>query len=530
MKILKKIILFSFLLPHLLFGQVTASNNFANLFSKFEAYSKNAQKDWKVPGLAIAVVHKGQPYYITNGTLSINSDQPVTEETRFFIASVTKVITSTVILKLAEKGIIDLDDPVVKYIKDFKLSDPEITKKITIKHILSQSVGLKGFAGDSFINLGFSPKEMKTVLEKFPIKKPFAYKYSNYFSSLMKSIVEKATGKSFEQIAQELIFKPLAMTKTTYDSPLESKGFLASCGSEKKLPHDFAKTHGVRENGLSEINPPREIFNYITSMGVSSTIIDMAEFTKFLLGYKPDILSQKYFDHFKIPINTFIEKSPKSHVFPKIRISGMGHTVGLLKMDYGKDRKVKIYTQNGARPGITSRIAICPELDVGIMILCNLGSNMDCLLTDALTFYFFDLLLDTSDKDWSKDFLEENKEDFYKFKKFFEQEKIMNPMPHNDLRSFEGIYNHDAYGKIELKIKDSAFKMRYQKNNKSSFSQWITLTHLNGNRFTFPSYKLNASLSANFIGYMDIGQWENKKALTCNLMRELDDPPIFILK
>jgi len=95
-----------------------------------------------VPGMAVAVVRDGQTYVQCFGARDPKSGDPVTPETLFYIASVTKTFTATAICELADEGRLRLDDPVRKYLPRFQLPDSALTRSITIRDLLCHRYGI----------------------------------------------------------------------------------------------------------------------------------------------------------------------------------------------------------------------------------------------------------------------------------------------------------------------------------------------------------------------------------------------------
>lgn len=523
MNFIARILAFFLLIPFSVVADVPLKKNIDEIVSDIDAYTETTRKSWNVPAIAVVIVHKGKVYTILKGTKSISDSSPVNEHTRFQLLSLTKGITATLMLKLAEQGLISLDDPIVKYIPDFKLSNPRVTKTLTIGNILAQSVGLKQFAGDSFLKLGFSEKEVWHVLAQLSIKKQTGkdYTYSNHFHGLMKKIVEKVTQKPFETAAKELLFDPLKMSETTYAPQHEKGGFLLGCSGAKKLPNEFAKPHTIHGT-VYELPNIEQAFVHPSSMGVSSSPENMGKWLQFLMYNHPTLLKQKWFDRLRAPQNHYVIKNKNSYIFPKTRIDSIDYCYGVMRMPYGKDHKVKMYMQNGAWAGGTSRIAFAPELDLGIVVLCNLGSNQDCLAPEALMYHLMDTALGVNDTDWNTVILNHTNEQNQKFRQFFEQQKILTPHPHEDLAPYVGSYKNNLYGDVRLKVKENALWMGYRK-------KWVKLIHLNGNRFVFDAYKLADGYSSSYYAFVDLGYLgdRNKHALSCNLMPEGDEP-IFV--
>lgn len=523
MNFIARILAFFLLIPFSVVAGVHQKKDIDQIVLDLDSYTETVRKSWNVPAIAVVIVHKGKIYTILKGTRSISDNSPINEHTRFHVLSLTKGITATVMLKLAEQGRISLDDPIAKYVPDFKLSNPKATAMLTIGHVLAQSVGLKAFAGDSFLKLGFSEKELWPILAQLPVKKQTGkdYTYSNHFHGLMKKIVEKVTRQSFEMTAKELLFKPLKMDETSYAPQHEKGGMLSGCSGAKKLPNGFAKPHTIRGT-VYELPNIEQAFVYPSSMGISSNPKDMGKWLQFLMYNHPTLLKQKWFDLLRAPQNHYAVKSKNSYIFPKTRTDSIDYCYGAMLTPYGKDKKIKLYTQNGAWLGGTARMAFAPELDLGIIVMCNLGSNQDCMAPEALTFALMDAVLGIQDTDWNTVILNHTHEQNQKFRQFFEQQKISTPYPHEDLTSYVGDYKNLLYGDAALKIKENALWMGYRK-------KWVKLTHLNGNRFVFDAYKLADGFSSSYYAFVDLGYLgdKNKHALSCNLMPEGDDP-IFV--
>ena len=111
----------------------------------FDEVIKKAIKDFKVPGLAIAVVKNGEVIYAEGfGQRNIEKDLPVTPRTLFAIGSCTKAFTTFVMGALVEEGKLEWDTPVRTYLPDFRMSDPIATESITPRDMVTHRSGLPG--------------------------------------------------------------------------------------------------------------------------------------------------------------------------------------------------------------------------------------------------------------------------------------------------------------------------------------------------------------------------------------------------
>ncbi len=121
----------------------TAAVHAAPDFSAIDATVNQLLAMYSVPGAAIGIDQNGQVVYTKGyGYADAEHKTPVIEQTVFSIGSVSKSFTVLDLAQLAEAGKVDLDAPVIRYLPDFKLSDPDATKALTIRQVLSHSTEL----------------------------------------------------------------------------------------------------------------------------------------------------------------------------------------------------------------------------------------------------------------------------------------------------------------------------------------------------------------------------------------------------
>ncbi|MFZ5823332.1 MAG: serine hydrolase domain-containing protein [Bacillota bacterium] len=120
----------------------------ANWIQQWEAYIGRRAVEHRVPGIAVGMAAQGEPAYLQGfGWRDRERGLPVTPETVFGIASITKSFTGVAIMQLQEQGILSVHDPVVRYLPAFRTPDPAQTKAITLHHLLSHTAGLPPLPG-----------------------------------------------------------------------------------------------------------------------------------------------------------------------------------------------------------------------------------------------------------------------------------------------------------------------------------------------------------------------------------------------
>lgn len=172
------------------------------------------------PGYAILVA-KGDSviYREAGGLANLESGLPMRPDHIFRIGSITKQFTASAILLLAEDGKLSLDDPLSKYVPDFKPNASEIT----ITQLLNHTSGVKSYTGmvkwtPEVHRQDFTPKDMikwfSGAEPDFAPGEAYAYNNSAYF--LLGYIIEKASGKSYEKFIEKNLFEPFGMKDSRY--------------------------------------------------------------------------------------------------------------------------------------------------------------------------------------------------------------------------------------------------------------------------------------------------------------------------
>ncbi len=167
----------------------------------------------RVPGLALAITHGDRVLYV-KGYGTARDEQPVTPQTQFLIASVSKSFKALAVMQLVEAGKIELDAPVQTYLPAFTLADPAVARQITVRHLLNQTSGLAD-AGFPELRLP-QPATMEDRIESLhtarsvaPPGREFHYFNPNY--QILARVVEVVSGQSFSAYLHTHIFAPLHM-------------------------------------------------------------------------------------------------------------------------------------------------------------------------------------------------------------------------------------------------------------------------------------------------------------------------------
>ncbi len=162
------------------------------------------------------IIYKG-----AYGQANMEWDIPNTPDTRFRLGSITKQFTATIVMQLVEQGKIKLDAKLSDYLPDYRKDTGE---KVTIHHLLTHTSGIPSYTGQPgfFQNVSRNPYKVDEFVKKyasgdleFEPGSKFRYNNSGYF--LLGAIIERVTGKPYEQVLKQNIFDPLGMKNTGYD-------------------------------------------------------------------------------------------------------------------------------------------------------------------------------------------------------------------------------------------------------------------------------------------------------------------------
>ena len=221
-----------------------------------------------LPGIAVGVVYDQQLVWSKGfGFADIEQKRPMTAQTRFRIASNSKLFAAIAIMQLREAGKLRLDDPVVKYLPWFKPrpAGPD-DGPITIEQLLSHSSGLQREAGDHWTSYNF-PTEAELIRLMSERQAAFPpqtrWKYSNLAFAVAGQVVEKITRQRWADYVQAHIITPLGMTSTSID----------------KTDPLLATPYAVRTpDGQRRILPFVDARGMASATGLTSTVDDLAKF------------------------------------------------------------------------------------------------------------------------------------------------------------------------------------------------------------------------------------------------------------
>ena len=334
----------------------------------FDAYVQQVLSTFAVPGAAVAIVKDGRVVLARGyGVRSLARREPVDSLTRFGIASNTKAFTASALMILAERGKLKLDEPVRTYLPDFAMYDSLATREMTVRDLLVHRSGLGLGAGD----LLWWPASTYTraeIASRLRYIKPAAsfrgaYAYDNVLYLVAGLVIEKVSGKSWEDFISTELLQPVGMT---HSSPRHAD---AASGGNTAVTH-------AEVDGKVVAVPPMTSDNTNPAGGIMSGAADLARWmiTQLDSGRTPDgkrLWSQRSTRELWSGVTPMPIGNTPPEIAP-LRLNFNLYALGFGVRDY---RGYKMVQHTGGLPGYLSQILMIPDLKVGVAVLTNQESG-----------------------------------------------------------------------------------------------------------------------------------------------------------
>ncbi|NNM33822.1 MAG: serine hydrolase [Gemmatimonadetes bacterium] len=408
---------------------------------RLDDYVTAAMDEWQVPGLALAVVHGDRVVYAKGfGVRDVTGADPVDEHTLFAVGSTSKAFTATALGMLVDEGKVGWDDPVVDHLPDFRMYDPWVTRELTIRDLLTHRSGLA--RGDAVWILW--PHDRAEVMRRIRYLEPTrslrsAWQYQNLMFLTAGEVVQRASGRTWDDFVAERIFSPLGMSRSvTSVSALDGLDNVAS-------PH-------VSVDGRSVVVEHKNIDNVGPAGSIYSSVAQMTEWIRLHLrnGRYGDVplVSDSVMEEMHAPQMVIQPDAPENSLHAK-NAYGTFNTYGLAwwVMDY---RGRTIVDHGGGIDGMRAHVALMPEMDVGMVALSNARPNN---LIAALMYRVFDHYLGGEMVDWSAEMLAEQEaaaQDQAEARAELEASRMMNTTPALPLDAYVGRYESRYYGAVDV--------------------------------------------------------------------------------
>lgn len=337
-----------------------------------------AMADHRIPGVVVAVVHQGETVLLQGYGYAVEPERAPVDprQTRFRVASITKIFNAIALLQLVEEGRVDLGAEFTRYLPDIDFDLPHGTPRV--RDLLTHTAGFEdAYLGHFWAVDDASDHALRDYIARFQpaqVRRPGeALVYSNYGTSVIGLIVETVSGMAYSDYVETRVLKPLGMTRSLMrDWPGEAL--------PDRLPaeayQDLARSHVWSAGRFA---PPDWAWMHGGMMpagGLLSTAEDMARFMRAQLADGGGVLS---------PGGLELLHTPSIANHPGVAANALGYWInevwGYPSLEHG-----------GSIFGFLSNLVLVPELELGVFVSTNApaGGRLSSQLPQRIVAQFFE--------------------------------------------------------------------------------------------------------------------------------------------
>ena len=314
--------------------------------AKIESLIQAELTQSKIPGLSVAIVSGDQLRYTKGfGMADLENSVAAKSTTVYRLGSLTKTITATAAMYLAEKGKLDLDAPVQKYCAAF----PDKPWPITTRQLLAHLAGMRDYNNQRFLEEYFSTRHYASITESLDIFKndPLLqepgtkYSYSTYGYDVLGCAIEGASAMTYEDYIRDIILKPTGMNQTGVDD-------VSRIIANRARGYGKSRDGIIRNTGLSDTS------NKIPAGGLVSTVEDISKFAIALRSGK--VLSDA-----TLAQMWTLQKTRDGQAIPYALGWRVAERNGLKEVFHG-----------GSAAGFSTFLYLLPEKSVVVVLMANL--------------------------------------------------------------------------------------------------------------------------------------------------------------
>ena len=441
----------------------------ADTINNINSFVLSMMAEWKIPATSITIVKDGKPYCSSAyGMKNMVKNLPATTNTLFPIGSCSKSFTAAALGILADEAKLDWNKPIKEYMPDFQLFDEVATNTITARDILSHRTGLPRH---DFVWL-FNNNDRESIFKNMKYLKPSKtlyaqYQYNNLMYNVAGVLIERLSGKTWENFVREKILIPLEMKSTVLTYP------------EMFKSSDYAMSYKMEKEQMIEAGFGSNVDAIGSAGSVKSNAVDM---TNWLLMQTQNgkfngkqIISEKNLKENHTPLQVVYPTEAK---YSELGFSsyGMGWNMNVYR---GNQRR----QHNGSIEGFRSQMTVFPNNNLGIFITTN-TNVADYDFVNIITNYISDNLLNINPIDWNSRLQKDRDEAKFeeeKKKKEHNSSRKMGAMMSHPIDYYAGVYEHPAYGTLQIFKTDRGLRVIF--HNKQTELTHFHYDFFEGNDF-----------------------------------------------
>ncbi len=399
---------------------------------------ERALEAFDTPGMGLAIVADGEVVLAEGyGFRDLEERKPADGDTLFAIGSCSKAFTTFLLGTLVDEGKLDWDEPVIKYLPDFRMKNDHSTRHLTVRDLVSHKSGLPRH---DLVWYG-SDASRRELYERIQHLEPFAdlrekYHYQNLMFMVAGYLAEQIEGKSWEQLTRERILDPLGMKRTNF--------------SVNDLPGDgnSALAHGPKDDEVVVI-PYRNIDTVGPAGSINSSPAEMARWLQVQLGGG------------EIDGARILQESTLREMHTPTTVMGGYPTDGKdLLSTYGLGWMINAYrghyrvSHGGGIDGFSAMVTVLPLEGYGIVALSNRGGTPT---SELVTRHAMDLLLGLEPEDWVGDAAKKQAEAEKAAEEIEDSDeslRVEGTTPSHPVADYVGEYEHAGYGVFSVALNE----------------------------------------------------------------------------
>jgi serine beta-lactamase-like protein LACTB, mitochondrial len=323
-------------------AQTTTPESEGALQTRASAVAAEGHKQSGAPGMSVAVVLDDRIAWASGfGMADLENEVPARANTVYRIASISKPIAATAVMQLVERGRVNIDDPIQKYVPAFPLKGEQT---VTVRHLMTHTSGIRHYRDGEME----SRDTYQTVTDALRIFKDdpllftpgTKYSYSTYAYNLLAGVVEQASGLSFEEYLKAHVWRPAGMNETYFDHvdaiiPRRAEQYLRAGSRWRNAPY-------------------ADLSNKWAGGGILSTAEDLARF------------------HIALDAGKLLKPATLDAMYTPYRLADGKESDYGLGWNISKDESGRTWVaHSGGATGGTTYLLRSRDRKVAVAILCN---------------------------------------------------------------------------------------------------------------------------------------------------------------
>jgi len=453
-----KLMILRHLLSILFFSFFIVSINAQIDEAKLDNLIKETLTTFDVPGISVGIIKDNQIIYAKgHGVRSLNTQQPMEQNTLVGVASNSKGFTCFALAMMVDAGKLKWNDKVRKYIPEFQLHDAWVTENFTIRDLVTHRSGLGLGSGDLMFFPEGNDFTVQDIINNQKHIKPQSkfrtdFRYNNNMFIIAGEVLKRVSGLSWEEFIETKIMKPVGMvnSKASYNRVSDRSNIIEAHtrteGKVIQIPHDWSETANA-------------------AGGIISNVPDMLTWAKFLMNGAVTVEGKRLLDknlfHELWQLQTPLRVRKNDSYNSNFRGYGLGWFVTDVKGGYKQ-----IY-HTGGLLGTVTQFTMIPDLNLAIVVLTN---QMNGSAFNTITNTIKDAYLGYENRNWLKRYGDRNTR-FIKYNdsiksavyQYVDKMKTNTSLPQPD--QITGTYKDAWFGNVSIAHNGSDYTIKSERSS-----------------------------------------------------------------